>query len=250
MEMNLKGKTIFISDVHLGTPRCNTSALLKLLDGAKGARRLVLVGDIVDVYCMEKYGTKWRREHTECVHKVLELAQSGTEIVYVLGNHEEALRRYVSRGAIGCGNLKVANEYVYTAGNGCKYLCTHGDKYSEYSSGSWKQIVFNWGYEFVTPLSMFLERFTGFSLVYALKNSVRGKGYIKRFERDLAKEAKGRGFDGVIVGHIHCACSRTFFGMNVHYVCCGDFVDSCTFVVDTESDDGINGFKVFHVAEV
>ena len=84
--------TVFVSDVHLGTARCNTQKFLKFLQELK-TKKLVLVGDIIDIYCMEKYNTLWRKEHTECVHQILNLAKKGTEIVYILGNHDASLRR-------------------------------------------------------------------------------------------------------------------------------------------------------------
>lgn len=66
--------TVFISDTHLGTPRCNTDKLLKFLKELK-TKKIVLVGDIIDIYCMEKYHTRWTKEHTECIHQLLKIAQ-------------------------------------------------------------------------------------------------------------------------------------------------------------------------------
>lgn len=123
-------------------------------------------------------------------------------------------------------------EYDHIDTKGNKYLCVHGDKYSEYSSGSWKQLMFNKGYEIITPLSLFFERFFRFSLVYALKNSIRGKNYIHRYETDIASHCiqKGRTYSGVICGHIHSVNIRTFG--DITYMCCGDFCDSCTAIVE------------------
>ena len=149
---------VFVSDVHLGTDRCNHQKFYKFLKEIK-TKKLVLVGDIIDVQCMEKYGTQWKREHTECVHQILNLAKKGTEIVYVLGNHEAQIRRYTE---FTHKNFLMCDEYVYKTKDGDKYLCVHGDKYSEFSSGSWKQLVFNWGYELITPMSVWLEKIFNF----------------------------------------------------------------------------------------
>ena len=220
--------TVFISDVHLGTPRCNTEKFLKFLKELK-TKKLVLVGDIIDIYCMEKYNTLWRKEHTECVHQILNLAKKGTEIVYIFGNHEGMIRRYTD---FEHKNFKMVEEYVHKDSKGNKFLCVHGDKHSEYSSGSWKQLIFNNGYEFITPLSIWLERFFRFSLVYSLKNSVRGKKYIDKYEYDLIIycNQQKKNYNGVICGHIHHANIRRF--NNLIYMCCGDWCDTCSAIVE------------------
>jgi UDP-2,3-diacylglucosamine pyrophosphatase LpxH len=220
--------TVFVSDVHLGTPRCNTEKFLKFLKELK-TKKLVMVGDIIDIYCMEKYNTHWTKEHMECVHQIFKLIRRGTEVVYILGNHEAQIRRYCN---FQYRNFKMVYEYDHVDAKGNKFLCVHGDKYSEYSSGSWKQLIFNKGYELITPLSLFLERFFRFSLVYALKNSVRGKNYIGRYENDIASYCikKGRTYSGVICGHIHSANIRNF--EDITYMCCGDFVDTCSAIVE------------------
>jgi UDP-2,3-diacylglucosamine pyrophosphatase LpxH len=118
----------------------------------------------------------------------------------------------------------MVEEYVYKTQDGDKYLCTHGDRHSEFSSGSWKQLVFNKGYELITPLSLFLEKIFRFSLVYALKNTIRGKRYINQYETDLANYCRQKGdYKGIIVGHIHHNNMRKID--KIEYMCCGDFVD-------------------------
>lgn len=229
--------TVFISDLHLGTPRCNSKKLLKFLKELK-TKKLVLVGDIIDIYCMEKYHTRWTREHTECIHQILNLANKGTEVIYVLGNHEAHLRRYTD---FTHKNFKMLDEYVHKDKNGKQFICVHGDKYSEYSSGSWKQLIFNKGYEIITPLSLWLERFFHFSLVYALKNSVRGKNYINQYETDLSSFCvRRKKYDGVICGHIHSANIRTFG--KITYMCCGDFCDTCSAIVEKNGNYSIQRY--------
>jgi UDP-2,3-diacylglucosamine pyrophosphatase LpxH len=218
----------FISDIHLGTPRCNTQKFLKFLKELK-TKKLVLVGDVIDIHCMERYNTRWTKEHTECVHQILNLAKKGTEIVYILGNHEGMLRRYCD---FEHKNFMMCDEYVHKDSKGNKFLCIHGDKYSEYSSGSWKQLMFNKGYELITPLSLFLERFFRFSLVYFLKNTVRGKNYIDKYEHDLIIHCnqQEKNYTGVICGHIHHANIRRF--NDLIYMCCGDWCDSTSAITE------------------
>jgi UDP-2,3-diacylglucosamine pyrophosphatase LpxH len=229
--------TVFISDVHLGTNRCNTKKFLKFLKELK-TKKLVMVGDIVDIYCLEKYNSNWTKEHTECVHQILNLANNGTKIVYILGNHEGGIRRYCN---FQHKNFLMCDEYVHINSKGKKYLCIHGDKYSQYSSGSWKQIIFNWGYEFITPLSMWLSKIFKFSLVYFLKNTIRGKKYIRQYEEDIVRYAKSRGkYSGVICGHIHHGNIKVI--KDFMYMCCGDFVDTCSAILEK---DGIYIWKKY-----
>ena len=85
--------TVFISDVHLGTPRCDTKRFYNFIKNLK-TKKLVLVGDIIDIACMEKYNTRWTKEHTECVHQIMNLIKKGTEVVYILGDLEYTPSRY------------------------------------------------------------------------------------------------------------------------------------------------------------
>ena len=217
--------TVFVSDVHLGA-RCNHTKFLKFLSGLK-TKKLVFVGDIIDIYCMEKYKTHWTAKDTECVHRIIKHMQKGMEVIFIPGNHETKIRRYVE---FKHKNFKIVDEYVHKT-KGRKYLCVHGDKYSKFSSGSWKQLIFNKGYELITPISLWLERIFGFSLVYLLKNTVNGKKFIDQYEKDIAQYCKERGcFEGIICGHIHHANIREIGGID--YMCCGDFVDSCTALTE------------------
>ena len=218
---------VFVSDVHLGTNRCNIKKFLNFLDNLD-TKKIIFVGDIFDIYCIEKYQTKWEREHTKALHKIFSLVRSGVEVIYILGNHEGELRRYAN---FKHKNFLMCNEYTYTTNIGTKYLCIHGDSCSEFSSGSWKQLCFNKGYEIITPLSVWLNKFFKFSLIYFLKNTINGKKYIAQYESDMVKHCVEVGeHDGIICGHIHHANKLQFD--EITYMCCGDFVDTCSAIVE------------------
>jgi len=225
--------TVFISDVHLGTDRCNIEKFLKFLNELN-TKKLVLVGDILDVHCMEKYNTHWRKGHTKAVEKILELCEKGTKVVYVLGNHDAVARKYVKNEPINLHrNLMICDSYVHNSKQNRKFLCIHGDEYSEYSSGSWKQYFMNKGYETITPLNNFLKKTIDFSLVNFLKKIPRGKEYIDKYEMDLIQHVrKFSKYDGIIVGHIHHANIREYNGTT--YMCCGDWCDECTAIVEKD----------------
>ena len=223
--------TVFISDVHLGTDRCNIDKFLKFLNELD-TKKLVMVGDILDLHCMERYNTHWRTKHTKAVEKILELCEKGIKVVYVLGNHDAIARKYVKNEHINLHrNLMICDSYIHHSVKNKKFLCIHGDKNSEYSSGSWKQYFMNKGYETITPLNNFLKRTIDFSLVNFLKSIPRGKEYIDKYEMDLIRYVRGfYNYEGVIVGHIHHANIREYHGTT--YMCCGDWCDTCSAIVE------------------
>jgi UDP-2,3-diacylglucosamine pyrophosphatase LpxH len=222
--------TVFISDLHLGTDRCNADALLEFLSTVK-TKKLVLVGDVLDVACLEK-GSRWNRKHTLIVHRLLEKSANGCQIIYIYGNHEKDLCRYkgILNGIIFC------QEYVHTDSKGANYLCIHGDKMSRLSSGDWKQFFLHKGYELITPLNHFLKKTLGISLVNFLKKTKRGRSYIDAYENDVIAGLKIKElihcqkFTGAIVGHIH-HLNRRVIG-DYQYYCCGDWVDTCSAILE------------------
>lgn len=226
----MKYDTVFISDVHLGTDRCNTQKFIRFLDSIE-TNKLVMVGDILDIHCLEKYNTRWKKEHTAAVHKILEFVNKGARLVYILGNHDATARRYVLKNSYQFKNLTLCNRYIHHDSLDNKYLCIHGDMNSEYSSGSWKQYFMNWGYETITPINEFTKKYFKFSLVSYLKSIKRGKDYIDRYERDIVSLVDSR-YSGVICGHIHHANIRQFG--DVKYMCCGDWCDSFTAIAETK----------------
>lgn len=225
--------TVFISDVHLGTDRCNVEKFLKFLNQLD-TKKLVMVGDIIDIYCMEKYNTLWKTKHTKAVEKILELSRKGTEVVYILGNHDAVARKYVNTSSSYLHqNLIICDSYIHHSTKNRKFLCIHGDFYSEFSSGSWKQYFMNWGYETITPLNIFLNKTFGFSLINFLKSIPRGKKFIDKYEMDLIHHVRKIGeYDGVIAGHIHHANIREYQGTT--YMCAGDWTDTCSALVEKD----------------
>lgn len=223
--------TVFVSDIHLGTDRCNTDKFLEFIKNIQ-TKKLVFVGDVIDIYCMEKYNTRWNKKHTKSVHEIIKHIRNGTEVVYILGNHDADFRRYCD---FQHENFLMCNQYVHIDSKQNKFLCIHGDQHSKFSSGSWKQLFFNKGYELITPLSIWLNRFFRFSLVHYLKSTINGKKYIDQYENDIANYCKSRGdFSGVICGHIHHANIRNFD--DITYMCCGDFVDTCSAILEKDGN--------------
>ena len=233
----LRCRAAFISDIHLGTKGCQAERLLdfiKVLD----CDVLYLVGDIVDGWKM-RTGWFWPQSHNDVVQKILRLARKGVEVIYIPGNHDERVREFIG---VHFGGVVVARDAIHHAADGRKFLVMHGDEFDGVvQHAKWLAFVGDWGYRLLlaanTHLNRWLHRF-GFgywSLSAYVKVKVKNAlQFIENFEVAVAAEARRRGVDGVICGHIHKAEMREIGGIT--YVNDGDWVESCTAVV--EHDDG------------
>ena len=226
-------KTIFISDIHLGSKACQAELLLDFLKH-NDAEKLYLVGDIVDGWRLKRKWY-WPQSHNDVVQKILRKARKGTEIIYVPGNHDEGLRRYIGTHF---GGIEVRPTDIYQAVNGDKYLVLHGDSFDNVMLyARWLAYVGDHAYDLVLKLNTVfngLRRLMGlryWSLSSYLKIKVKNAvQFISEFERVLAQEAQKAGVQGVICGHIHHAEIKQY--ADVIYMNDGDWVESCTALVE------------------
>lgn len=230
-------RSLFISDVHLGTRGCRAEALCSFLN-AHSCETLFLVGDIVDGWRLQK-SWFWRQSHQEVINAVLAMAQSGTRVIYIPGNHDEALRPYTGLELAG---VELHFEYVHETADGRRFLVLHGDHFdAAVRYARWLALLGDRAYDlaaYVNERLNQIRRFFGmpyWSLAGYLKRTVKNAvEYISRFEEAVAQEAVRRGLDGVICGHIHHASIRRISG--VLYCNDGDWVDSATALA--EAHDG------------
>jgi UDP-2,3-diacylglucosamine pyrophosphatase LpxH len=229
-----RARAIFISDVHLGTRSAQADRLLDFLRHCE-ADCIYLVGDIVDFWKVRR-GPHWPQPHNDVVQKLLRQARKGVRLVLVPGNHDEALRDYVG---LRFGGIEIHQAIVHTTGKGRRYYVTHGDEFDiVVRTARWLALLGDHGYEFAlwlnNPLN-WCRRHLGlgyWSLSAYLKYRVkRAVAFIGAFEQAVAEETRRRGLDGAICGHIHHASDRSFGG--IHYLNCGDWVESCTAIVET-----------------
>ena len=122
IELTKRFRTIWISDVHLGTAGCKAEYLLDFLK-CHESDTLYLVGDIVDAWQLKK-SWYWRQSHNDVVQKLLRKARKGTRVIYIPGNHDEPLRDYLE---VTFGGIEVAGEAVHITADGRKLLVIHGD---------------------------------------------------------------------------------------------------------------------------
>ncbi|HEX2100521.1 MAG TPA: UDP-2,3-diacylglucosamine diphosphatase [Candidatus Synoicihabitans sp.] len=230
-------RSIFISDVHLGFRGCSANYLLDFLHSVE-ADTLYLVGDIVDLWSLKR-SFFWPQEHNDVIRTILGKAKAGTRVVYIPGNHDSVFREY---DGMVFGNVEIRREIVHENADGRRFLVLHGDEFDSVIKASpLLEALGNRAYALILRLNRyvnFLRRQLGFpywSIAAFLKHKVKNAvTYIANFERALADEAKRRGLDGIICGHIHRAEITDIDG--VVYCNDGDWVESCTVL--TEDFDG------------
>lgn len=231
-----KYKSIFISDLHLGTKQAKAEQLLEFIKETE-AQNLYLVGDIIDGWAI-KQKFRWKQSHSDVIQKVLRAARKGTNVYYLTGNHDEFLRSFLP---LRMGdNLNIVNDLDYHAIDGKKYFVTHGDIFDNMTTTKkWLTIFGDIGYDFLlnlNPVINFIRRRFGikryWSLSAQLKDNLRNSlDFIKDYENISTQYAKHIGYDGVICGHIHKANIKTIEG--IEYMNTGDWVESCTALVET-----------------
>ena len=227
-------RSIFISDVHLGTRGCQAERLLDFLRDHE-SDNLFLIGDIIDFWSMNR-GIHWTPAQNTVVQKVLRRARHGERVVFIPGNHDEALRDYVDSAF---GDIHVVEEAVHTMRDGRRFLLIHGDVFDQVTRyHRWLAVIGDIGYNLLVRVNATLSRLRRllrrpgyWSLAGYAKSRVKSAvSFVFDFEDSLIHAVRERGLDGVICGHIHCAAIRPVEG--VVYVNCGDWVDSCTAIVE------------------
>jgi UDP-2,3-diacylglucosamine pyrophosphatase LpxH len=224
-------RALFLSDVHLGTQACRASSLLSFLEH-NDADTIYLVGDIIDFSRIKRFAI-WPQAHSDVLQAFLRKLHSGAKIVYVPGNHDEGLRDYCGTHLNG---IEVVRDCLHTTANGRRLLVIHGDEFDVVVRyAKWLAFVGNHGDRlalwFAQPMHWLRRRFgVGlWSLSSYLKLKVKtAVNIVGKFEAALMTEAKRRGAEGVVCGHIHVPARR--MAGDGQYLNCGDWVDSCTAI--------------------
>ncbi len=230
--MRTHHRSIWISDIHLGTRGCQAEELLDFLN-KHTADTIYLVGDIIDMWALSRK-IYFPQSHLNVMKKVLTLSRE-TKIIYVRGNHDETLDQFVP---FDIGNIEVVHEATHIMGDGKRFLVCHGDKYDQVMKyARWLAVLGDIGYVMLLKsnrLVNWFRRKAGFgywSLSAYTKRKVKGVvGFIGSFENAVVRDAAEQGYEGVICGHIHHAEIKDIGG--VIYANDGDWVESCTALVE------------------
>ncbi len=229
-------RAILISDLHLGSYRCNAQALSQFL-GSVTTETLYLVGDIIDLWSA-RASAAWPRGHLDVVRQLASLVHSGTRIILVPGNHDDRLARFANLALPG---FEIYRETVFQSHRGRRYLVLHGHEQDR---------VFGSTTAVARTLSGLGDRIGELAVARGLRasrlalrrNPDETVRWVKRalngtslFERALVEEVRRRGLDGVICGHTHTPFDRHLD--EIHYLNCGDWIRACTAVVETHAGD-------------
>ncbi len=232
-------RTIWISDVHLGTKGCNAEMLIDFLDRTD-SETMYLVGDIIDGWRLQKKFF-WPSTHNDIVWRLLKRAKRGTRIIYIPGNHDEMFRQFTG---LNFGGIEIRRAAFHDTADGRRLMVLHGDEFDAVMiSHRWLAFVGDWAYRTTMQLNVAvngIRRALGmpyWSLSKAAKHKVKNAvEFIGKYEQLVAKAASERGVDGVVCGHIHTAEFREFEfeGRRVEYWNDGDWVEGCNALVEHE----------------
>ena len=243
-------KSIFISDFHLGTKHCKADILCDFLK-YNHCEKLYLVGDVIDGWKLKKK-IYWPQSHSNVIRRILTKAKRSTRVYYIIGNHDEELRKWIKDYKLKFGKIRIKNEQVHEGADGKLYIVTHGDMFDgvtrlapwiawtgdhAYRTLLWINTMYNYGRRLMGLRYWSMSKF----LKHNVKKAVN---FIFEFERNLAKYCKSRGYDGVVCGHIHTPEIKDVNG--IRYMNDGDWVESCTAIV--EHDTGI--FEMVHWKDI
>lgn len=226
-------RAVFVSDIHLGTAGCQAKPLLDFLKHHP-SDNLYLVGDIIDGWQLRRRWF-WPQAHNDVVQKLLRRARKGCRVVFIPGNHDEFARAFVGHQF---GGIEVHADTVHTTADGRKLWVTHGDYFDAViQRAKWLAYTGDYAYEFTLRMNRHLNHLRArlglpyWSLSAYLKHKVKmALNYVTDFEKAVAQEARHRGHDGVVCGHIHRAEMRTIDG--TLYCNDGDWVESRTALVE------------------
>jgi UDP-2,3-diacylglucosamine pyrophosphatase LpxH len=231
-------RSLFLSDIHLGTRACQAQRLLAFLREYE-SEYLFLIGDIIDLWALKR-SFYWPAAHNTVVQKILRMARHDTKVYFVPGNHDEAIRQYAG---MSFGAVEIVEDHVHTTAAGKRLWIMHGDIYDQVTTcHRWVSVLGDMSYTTLVHLNRLLSlsrRKLGigghWSLAdYAKRNVLKAVAYIGDFEKVAAHATQQKNLDGVVCGHIHTAAMKSFDG--IQYYNCGDWVDSCTALV--EHSDG------------
>jgi UDP-2,3-diacylglucosamine pyrophosphatase LpxH len=237
----MKVKTLFISDVHLGTSKCQADKLLQVLKDYE-FEELVIVGDFIDLTSLKRK-FYWKPDHSTVIQKILRLSRKGTKVTYILGNHDYFLRGLIKEDNINLGDILICDEYFYQTSKGEMIYICHGDQFDGFIRlHPFLYVLGDWAYEMSFKINKWynkIRRFFGleyWSLSQYLKSKVKNAiSFINDFKILSMKRLEEVNCDSIMIGHIHTPAIEKIGEKN--YYNTGDFCESCSFLYEDLSGD-------------
>lgn len=235
---SIKCKTLWISDVHLGSHHSKAEQLLSFLSRVE-CEQIYLVGDILDVWSMHRR-VYWPDTHNRVLSTFMTLAKNGVDVTYVPGNHDENFREFCGAEF---GQIKIRRELVHTTKKGLRMLVVHGDELDyavRYSRIN--RLLGDFAYDFLMAVNRWLNRFrkmTGkpyWSLAKWIKSNVaQAEKAIIAYQDAAILMARQRGVGGIICGHLHFPVVKQYD--DILYCNDGDWVENCTALFEDEAGE-------------
>jgi UDP-2,3-diacylglucosamine pyrophosphatase LpxH len=241
-------RSIFVSDIHLGSGGCQASAVNSFLKN-HSCDNLYLVGDIIDGWKLRKK-VFWPQEHSLVIRQIINKQRHGSRVIYITGNHDEFLRDWLDI-KVDFEAIEICDSCDHVGIDGKNYLVVHGDLFDGvHKMAKWISYTGDWAYSVLLYANKYynsIRHSMGFgywSLSAYLKSNVKGAvNFIFDFEETLSKYCKSKDYDGVICGHIHTATIKDIDG--IAYMNSGDWVESCTALVEHTN----GGWEIIHWTE-
>lgn len=233
-------RSLFVSDIHLGTKQCQVEYLLKFMHD-NTFDNIFLVGDIIDIYALS-HKWYWTQEHNTFIQKILRMSRKGTQVIMIPGNHDDILREWIKETSpFFFGDIIIVNEYTYIAKSGKKILLIHGDEFDgAIRSMGWLYWVGDRAYDIALSLNTMYNWFRKvfgmkyWSLSAYLKSKVKGAiQVVGNFEELVTRKCLVEGYDGILFGHTHTPSIKTIKTRLIMND--GDMVESITGIVETET---------------
>jgi UDP-2,3-diacylglucosamine pyrophosphatase LpxH len=232
----MKIKTLFISDVHLGTKKCQADKLLEVIKNYE-FEKLIIVGDFIDLTSLKRK-FYWHPDHSTVIQKVLRLSRKGVSVTYILGNHDFYLRELIKEDNINIGDILLCDELYYETLKGEKIYICHGDQFDGFIRlHPFLYVLGDWAYEFSFKINKtynWFRRIFGleyWSLSQYLKSKVKNAiAFINDFKILSLKKLDEVNCDSIMIGHIHTPAIEKIGDKS--YYNTGDYCESCSFLYE------------------
>jgi UDP-2,3-diacylglucosamine pyrophosphatase LpxH len=228
----MRYRTVWLSDLHLGTRGCDAQGLLTFLRETE-FDRLYLVGDVIDLWRLRR-DHYWPQSHNDIIQKILRKARKGAHVVLIPGNHDEFVTNFIGT----FGNILIKRQDVCETMDGRRLLVMHGHEFDSVATHArWLAYLGDIGYGLLLrinhPLNLLRSRLglQYWSLSAYAKGRVKNAvNFISNFEDAVAHYAKLHQVEGIICGHIHTPAIKPLRGIT--YYNTGDWVESSTALVE------------------